>query len=117
MLARPQYLFDVDACCIARHFADDQIYARNSLIKFAAQLHNDETRNLLLDIAKTNDCFRTRAHALLAFSKIAPDDQILAENLANYDSHQATGRYFEAMRKFGEMGLGGRTLIQPLLDE
>ncbi|MES2161762.1 MAG: hypothetical protein V4476_11465 [Pseudomonadota bacterium] len=117
MRARPQYLFDVENSTIARHFADDQIYARNSLLKFATELHNDETRNLLLDIARENDCFRTRAHALLAFTRIAPNDQTLAENLAHRDSHQATGRYFDAMRKFGEMGLGGRTLIQPLLDE
>ncbi|MQP67539.1 transposase [Niveispirillum sp. SYP-B3756] len=96
--ARQQFFFDIERRCIEK-FADDINNKRVSLVTMAGLLHDDNTIDILTDIAGRHSCARTRAAAYAALMEACGDaDGQLADAIGR-DPDQRLASKVETQRK------------------
>lgn len=93
MTETPQFIFDVSTGRIAKG-AGDLVSTRLLLLEFFRHVHDEDTVQLLADIAVDHRCVRTRAHALNILRDVRPDE----------------GDFFEAKATLDAIALSKRTL-------
>jgi hypothetical protein len=71
---RDQYLFDLERGVLLDYPPELDGSRRISVLKMAAQLGNEDTRQLLDDLARSHPCRRTRLAAWEAQARLRPED-------------------------------------------